>query len=69
MVCGGNVGNSLPSMMTWTFNKKGARSEPAEMGVPFSDHSAISRSNKENKKTLIRALLFVAIFVCFFVFV
>lgn len=44
-VCGGNIANSLPSMMTWT-RKKGARSEPAEMGVPFSDHSAISRSNK-----------------------
>lgn len=44
-VCGGSVVNSLPSMMTWTCKKKkkkkGARSEPAEMGVPFSDHSAI----------------------------
>lgn len=39
--------NSLPSMITWTC-KKEARSEPAEMGVPFAffDHSEISRSNK-----------------------
>lgn len=37
--------NSLPSMMTWSC-ENGARSEPAEMGVPFADHSAISRSNK-----------------------
>lgn len=52
--------NSLPSMMTWTCIK-GARSEPAEMGVPFSDHSAIGLT-----KTLIRALFFVAIFLFVF---
>ena len=47
-VCVGNVVTVSPSMMTWTLDKKVARSEPAEMGVPFSDHSAISRSNKRN---------------------
>lgn len=35
--CGGNVVNSVPLHDV----KKGARSEPAEMGVPFSDHSPI----------------------------
>lgn len=49
-----SVGNSLNSMRTFkkTKNKEkdcgmGVRSEPAEMGVPFSNHSpSFSRSNK-----------------------
>lgn len=60
--------NSLPSMMTWTCNK-GARSEPAEMGVPFSGHSAISRSNKKKKNIISSVLfLFVAIFFYLYLF-
>lgn len=56
---------SLPSMMTWTLKKKGPRSEPAEMGVPFSDHSVISRSNKNTHPCSFICGNFF--FVCFFI--
>lgn len=59
-VCGGNVVNSLPSVVIWSC-VKGARSEPAEMGVPFSDHSPILAGLT---RTFIRALFICGKFLC-----
>lgn len=59
--------NSLPFIMTWTWTKKGAMSEPAEMGVPFADHSANSRTNKKHPCLFICGFCFLSFFCCFFI--
>lgn len=46
LVNGGNVVNNLPFHDDLGLQKHGARFEPAELGVPFADHSAINTANK-----------------------